>query len=40
MLFKIFNNQFTIFKVSPEERYKLTRKTSGVRRVHYQAGYK
>ena len=40
MLFKIFNNQFTIFKRPPEERYKSTRKAGRVRRVYYQAGYK
>ena len=40
MLFKIFNNQFTIFKGPPEERYKSTRKASRGRRVHHQAGYK
>ena len=40
MLFKIFNNEFTIFKGPPEERYKLTGKANRVSRVHYQAGYK
>ena len=34
------NLQFYRSGRMPEERYKLTRKTSGVRRVHYQAGYK